>query len=148
MELVARHRIIPALRGEGKKEVLLEVAQAAARELGMDAAGIHAALLDREKMGTTGIGDGIAIPHAKVPGLTEIVVYFARSPRGVPFGAVDNRAVHLFFVLLAPEDPGAPYLSCLARLSRVLKDPAVRDRLMQAENTEDLYGVLASCRVS
>jgi len=142
MELVARHRIIAALEAESKRDVLAEFARAAAADLGVAADTVLDALLAREQLGTTGIGGGIAIPHAKVPNLEEIVVFFGRSPRGISFDAVDNRAVHLFFVLLAPEDPGVPYLATLARLSRLLQQPELRADLLQAETADGLYRLL------
>jgi len=145
MELVARHRIIAALEAESKRDVLAEFARAAAADLGVAADTVLDALLAREQLGTTGIGDGIAIPHAKVPNLKEIVVFFGRSPRGISFDAVDNRAVHLFFVLLAPEDPGVPYLATLARLSRLLQQPELRTSLLQTEAEDELYELLHAC---
>jgi PTS system nitrogen regulatory IIA component len=103
---------------------------------------LYAALIEREKLGSTGIEDGVAIPHAKVAGLDDIVVACGRCPRGIDFDAHDGKPTHLFFVLLAPMNATGMHLKVLARLSRLLKDVRVRNRLMDAGAPEDLYRVI------
>ena len=142
--MIAPHRIIAALRAESKREVLAEFARAAAADLGIPADAVLDALSGRERLGSTGIGDGIALPHARVPQLSEIVVFFGRSPRGIPFDAVDKRPVHLFCVLLAPVTAGDGYLATLATLSRLLQRAELRAELLQTDTAEGLHRLLAS----
>jgi PTS system nitrogen regulatory IIA component len=96
-------------------------------------------LLEREKLGSTGIGDGIAIPHGKMGGIKELVASFGRSITGVNFESVDNKPTHLFFLLVAPENSAGVHLKALARISRLLKDPSFRNRLMEAGDRQDLF---------
>jgi nitrogen PTS system EIIA component len=99
-------------------------------------------LQQREKLGSTGIGDGIAIPHGKVSELEELVVAFGRSKNGVPFDSVDGKPVHIFFLLLAPEDCAGQHLKALARISKMLKTGNFRKKLMEAKNKTDLYKMI------
>ena len=96
-------------------------------------------LQQREKLGSTGIGDGVAIPHGKVPDLSELVVAFGRSREGISFDAIDGKPAHLFFLLLAPENSTGQHLKALARISRMLKTPDCRRKLLDADTTSDLY---------
>jgi PTS system nitrogen regulatory IIA component len=96
-------------------------------------------LLDREKLGSTGIGDGIAIPHGKLKGLDSLVIAFGRSHDGIDFDSIDGKPVHIFFLLMAPESSTGQHLKALAKISRMLKDPAFRSNLMSAKSTEELY---------
>ena len=96
-------------------------------------------LQQREKLGSTGIGDGVAIPHGKVPDLSELVVAFGRSREGISFDAIDGKPAHLFFLLLAPENSTGQHLKALARISRMLKTPDFRRKLLDADTTSDLY---------
>ncbi len=100
---------------------------------GLGADEITRGLLDRERLGSTGIGDGKAIPHAKFPDLDHIVLLFVRSREGVPFDAVDQRPVHAFFLLLAPDNSSPDYLKVLARVSRLLKHPGFMEKILAAE---------------
>ena len=141
---IKRALVLPALTASSKKEVLRELAGAVHHEQPqLDAETLYATLLDRENLGTTGIGDGIAIPHGKIKGLPAITICFGRSRQGIAFDALDSKPTHLFFLLLAPEEVAAPYLSCLAELSRFLKNPAIRDRLLNAEDTEELLAIFS-----
>ena len=94
-------------------------------------------------LGSTGIGDGIAIPHAKIPGLADVLVSFGRSTKGIVFDALDGKPVHLFFLLVAPEHASGQYLKALAKISRMLKDTAFRTRLMDAPSRQRLYKEVA-----
>jgi len=96
-------------------------------------------LLDREKLGSTGIGDGVAIPHGKLGNLDRILVSFGRSTQGIPFDSLDEKPVHLFFLLVAPENSTGSHLKALARISRLLKNPDFRQRLMEAKGVDELY---------
>jgi nitrogen PTS system EIIA component len=139
-ELLDPKAIVAALQATGKREVLEELSQAVARgNKELNAGQVLSTLLDREKLGSTGVGDGIAIPHGKIAGLPNIVVAFGRSPRGVNFDAIDGRPVQLFFLLLAPEDSPGTHLKALARISRLLKEAAFRERLLKAGNEAELY---------
>jgi PTS system nitrogen regulatory IIA component len=100
-------------------------------------------LLDREKLGSTGIGDGIAIPHGKIKDLGGVVASFGRSPEGVDFESLDQKPAHLFFLLVAPENSAGVHLKALARISRLLKHPSFRKRLMEAENEEELFQIIS-----
>lgn len=96
-------------------------------------------LQQREKLGSTGIGDGVAIPHGKVSDLRDLVVAFGRSRRGIDFDAIDGKPVHLFFLLLAPENSTGQHLKALAKISKMLKTPNFRTKLIDAKTTGDLY---------
>src|SRR5438552_17574530 len=135
--------IVPALRGRWKGEVIEELAgvvAAAHPEIGR-ARLIHA-LEDREKLNSTALGDGVAIPHGKLPGLHRVVAAFGRSPAGVDFSSLDGKPTHLFFLLVAPEDSAGAHLKALARISRLLKDEGFRNRLMHARDGEELFRII------
>ena len=101
-------------------------------------------LLERERLGSTGIGDGIAIPHGKLSGLEEMVVSFGRSREGIAFEAMDGKPVHLFFLLMAPENSAGQHLKALAKISRMLKDANFRKSLLEAKMHEDLFRIIAA----
>ncbi|HYA13994.1 MAG TPA: PTS sugar transporter subunit IIA [Syntrophales bacterium] len=99
-------------------------------------------LLEREKLGSTGIGDGIAIPHGKLANLEELIVSFGRSKEGVEFDAMDGRPAHIFFLLMAPEDTTGKHLKALAKISKMLKDSSFRKKLLEAKSKDELYGII------
>ena len=99
-------------------------------------------LLERERLGSTGIGDGIAIPHGKLKEVQGIICSFGRSRVGIDFQSIDERPTHLFFLLLAPEDSASEHLQALARLSRILKDDQLRKRLLEVDTKEDIYRII------
>ena len=139
--------ILPNLNATNKKEVLLELADAVHAKLqNLDTQALYGILRERESLGSTGIGDGIAIPHGKIKGLSQITICFGRSIRGVPFDALDGKPAHLFFLLLAPEDAAASYLSSLAELSRFLKNPQIRTRLMLATDKQELAAIFTEAQ--
>jgi nitrogen PTS system EIIA component len=105
----------------------------------IDRARLVHALEDRERLNSTALGDGIAIPHGKLPGIRQVVAAFGRSPAGVDFNSLDGKPTHLFFLLVAPEDSAGAHLKALARISRLLKDESFRTRLISARNGADLY---------
>ena len=141
--LVAPNAIIPALKVNGKKQALQELAAKAAELSGQNERTIFETLLQREKLGSTGVGNGIAIPHGKLPKLNKLFGLFARLDRPVDFEALDGQPVDLVFLLLAPEGAGADHLKALARVARLLRDPDVARKLRESRDAEALYAVLA-----
>jgi PTS system nitrogen regulatory IIA component len=128
------------LRGATKLEVLRELADALARQVpGLDPAQLYAMLIEREKLGTTAMGDGIAIPHARIESLNRLLAVFGLSRGGVAFDSLDGRETHLFFLLVAPGKEGSAHLLLLARLSRLLGSEAFRARLRQVQTTDELF---------
>jgi len=99
-------------------------------------------LLERESLGSTGIGDGVAIPHGKLPMSSEMIIAFGRSKRGVDFQAMDSKPVHLFFLLVTPEDRPGDHLKALARISRILKNPDLRECLQTAPTRQELQRLI------
>ncbi len=141
-DLIAPERVIPALRASTKKQVLQEVARRAAQTIGRHERDIADAILQRERLGTTALGNGIAVPHARLAGVGRVVGVFARLARPVDFDAPDGQAVDLVFLLLAPEGAGADHLTALARVSRLLRDSVVREKLRGTDSGEALYALL------
>src|SRR5262249_42973416 len=132
--------VVPALRGRSKDDVIAELADVVAgTHPEIDRRRLVQALEDRERLNSTALGDGIAIPHGKLPGLRRVIAAFGRSPGGVDFSSLDGKPTHLFFLLVAPEDSAGAHLKALARISRLLKDDAFRARLMAAPSGADLY---------
>jgi nitrogen PTS system EIIA component len=142
-DLVAPNAILPALKVNNKKQVLQELAARAAALTGQNEKTIFDTLMQREKLGSTAVGSGIAIPHGKLPTLTRLFGLFARLDRAVDFEALDGQPVDLIFLLLAPEGAGADHLKALARVARLLRDSAVADKLRASQDAEALYAVLA-----
>ncbi len=136
-------RIIPNLKGKDKRAVLKETADwLASQDQSLDAQKLFETLLEREKISSTAIGEGVAIPHGKMPGLRKVSGIFARSSQGVDFDSVDKGVTYLFFVLIAPEDSAADHLKALARISRLLKDSSFRARLMEGKTREEIFNVI------
>src|ERR687891_1688456 len=142
-DLVAPNAIIPALRVNGKKQMLQEIAAKAADLSGQNERTIFEILQQREKLGSTGVGNGIAIPHGKLPKLDKLFGLFARLERPVDFDALDGQPVDLIFLLLAPEAAGADHLKALARVARLLRDGETVRKLRESRDAEALYAVLA-----
>jgi PTS system nitrogen regulatory IIA component len=142
-DLIAPNAIIPALKVNGKKQALQEIAAKAAVLTGQSDRAILEILLQREKLGSTGVGNGVAIPHGKLPKLGKVFGLFARLERPVDFEALDGQPVDLVFLLLAPEGAGADHLKALARVARLLRDPEIARKLRESRDAEALYAVLA-----
>ena len=142
-ELVSPNAIIPALKVNGKKQALQEIAAKAATLTGQSERAILEILLQREKLGSTGVGNGVAIPHGKLARLGQVFGLFARLERAVDFEALDGQPVDLIFLLLAPEGAGADHLKALARVARLLRDPEVARKLRNSHDADALYAVLA-----
>jgi len=143
IDLVSPNAIIPAMKVNGKKQALQEVAAKAAELTGQNEKAILEILLQREKLGSTGVGNGVAIPHGKLPKLGNVFGLFARLERPVDFEALDGQPVDLIFLLLAPEGAGADHLKALARVARLLRDPEIARKLRASNGAEAIYAVLA-----
>lgn len=136
--------IIPTLASRDKNAALEEMAAGlVSYHRHLDKQKVLAVLLEREKISTTAIGEGVAIPHGKLPGVERVMGAFARSPQGVDFASLDGEPTHLFFVLVAPENAAADHLKALARISRLLKDGSFRRRLMEGQTSRELFQIIA-----
>lgn len=136
--------VVTSLKATSKKQALHELARLAADKTGLQERAIFDILLERERLGTTGVGDGIAIPHGKLPGLEKLFGCFARLETPVEFDAVDGAPVDLVFLLLAPESAGADHLKALARISRVLRNSVHCDKLRTAPTSSKIYALLTA----
>jgi PTS system nitrogen regulatory IIA component len=142
MDIIDLDLINANLKATNKPDVLMELAGMIADKEGLDVDDLIPVLEDREKLGSTGIGDGIAIPHGKLKRLKRLVASFGKSQRGIDFESIDGKPVHLFFLLMAPENTAGMHLKALARISRLLKDPKFRARLMDSKTTQEVYRVM------
>ncbi|MEQ1715371.1 MAG: PTS IIA-like nitrogen regulatory protein PtsN [Hyphomicrobium sp.] len=143
-DILARNAVLPALKASDKKQVLQALSEHAARVTGIAEHDIFNALLQRERLGSTGLGSGIAIPHVKLAGLNSIQCLFARLQAPIAFESHDDQPVDLVFFLLAPEHAGGDHLKALARISRLVRDPATLDLLRNASDEAALRRVLTS----
>ncbi len=142
-DILIREACIVDMKARTKKEALRELSEVLAGSVkGLDGAGLLDMLLEREKLGTTAMGDGIAIPHARIEALDRLLASFGRSRQGVDFDSVDGTPTHLFFLLVAPGREGSAHLLTLARLSRLLSSPEFRSKLLDVESSDDLFRVL------
>jgi nitrogen PTS system EIIA component len=141
-DLLLPRAVIAQLRAGNKKQVLLEIARRAATTTGIAERRIYDVLAERERLASTGLGRGLAIPHGKLPELDRLYGIFARLERPIPFDAFDKRPVDLVFALLAPADAGAEHLRALARVSRLLRDNAICEKLRGTDNPDALYALL------
>lgn len=140
-DLLSQNAVIAKLHARCKREALSSIAERAASLTGADAGAIREALMEREKLGSTGVGRGVAIPHGKIEGLPAITGLLARLDAPIDFEAVDDQPVDLIFVLLAPTDASAAHLKALAKVSRLLRDERVREALRGAETPEALFAI-------
>ena len=141
-DLITPESVVPNLKVTSKKHALQEISKRMAESYDLTEREIVEILLEREKLGSTGVGNGIAIPHGKMENLDCLCGYFARLERPVEFDAVDERPVDLIFLLLAPEEAGADHLKALARVSRLMRDKAVCKKLRGSNTSEALYALL------
>jgi PTS system nitrogen regulatory IIA component len=142
LDFLSPEAVAPSLRANGKKQALQELSAHAARLTGIDERTIFEALLQRERLGSTGIGDGIAIPHGKLAGMTKLFGLVARLEKPIDFEALDGQPVDILFLLLAPEGAGADHLKALSRAARVLRQPGAVERIRAARDAAALYAVL------
>lgn len=136
VDVLTADRVVSDMEAADRTSALRRMAELLSGAAGLPGERITSALEQRERAGSTGVGRGVAIPHAKVGGLQNVVACFARAPAGVDFGAIDGNPVRLFLCLLAPEGRASVHLKALARASRVLQDPDFRSRLLEAEPGE------------
>jgi len=142
-ELLLPRAVAARARWQGKKQVLSEMSAMMAASLGLSAKLVHEAVLERERLGSTGVGEGVAIPHARIETLSRPVAGFARLLEPADFEAIDERPADLIFMLLAPTDSGADHLRALARAARVFRQERIRTALRQAQSVETVLAILA-----
>lgn len=143
-DMLKKEYIIEDLQAKSKQDVLGELSGVFQRGgVRIDRDVVTKVLMEREKLGSTGIGDGIAIPHGKLAGLGDLIISFGRSREGIDFDAMDGKRVHLFFLLMAPENSASQYLKTLAKISRMLKDGIFRKQLLTARTKDEIYEVVS-----
>ena len=143
-DLLTSDGVVDRLPAASKKQVIQEISRRAAEMTGLDERAVFSVLLERERLGTTGVGEGVAIPHGKIADLDGLCGLFVRLDGAVDFDSIDDRPVDLVFLLLAQEGASADHLKALARVSRLMRDPEVRDGLRAAADADALYAVLTS----
>jgi nitrogen PTS system EIIA component len=141
-DIIESRAVLPHIKAANKKQLLTELSQAMATVTGLDNKVILDTLVRREKLGSTGLGQGIAIPHGRIKGIDRVHGLFARLSTPIPFDSVDGENVDLVFVLLAPEHAGADHLTALARISRLLREPQTVKKLRGTDSAEGLYAIL------
>ncbi len=141
-DLITAESVTADLRATSKKQAIQGLSKRAAEITGLHERAVFDVLMEREKLGTTGVGNGIAIPHGKLPNLNRMHGLFARLDRPIDFQAIDEQPVDLIFLLLAPETAGADHLKALSRVSRLLRDKSVCKKLRGTKNDEALYALL------
>ncbi len=142
-DLLSPAAVISPLRANGKKQALQELAQHAATLTGLPDRELFEALLQRERLGSTGIGEGIAIPHGRMPGIDRLIGLFAKTEKPIDFDALDGQPVDIIFVLIAPEGAGADHLKALARVARVLRNQSVLEQVRKVRDPAAIYAILA-----
>jgi PTS system nitrogen regulatory IIA component len=144
LEILDRRFIVPNLAAREKEGALRELVRVIAdAEKQIDEERMLETLLEREALGSTGIGEGVAIPHGKSKTVRKLLASFGRSVPGLDFQAMDGKPTHLFFLLVAPEDSAGIHLKALARISRLMKDASFRKRLLEAETGEEIFSIFA-----
>lgn len=147
-DLISPEAVLPSLKTKGKKQLLQDLSARAARISGLPERDIFDVLWQREQLGSTGLGQGVAIPHGKLSGLKQIVGLFAHLAEPVEFDAVDGEPVDIVFLLLAPEGAGADHLKALARISRLLRERGSVEKLRASKDAAALYAVLTQDEAS
>ena len=147
-DLITQDAILPALKVNSKKQLLQELSAKAALVTGLAEREVFDVILQRERLGSTGVGNGIAIPHGKLTSINDIVGVFARLNEPVDFEALDDQPVDLVFLLLAPEGAGADHLKALARVSRLLRDKSMCEKLRGSDQRDALYALLTETATS
>jgi len=141
-DILTPQSVLASVKAASKKQLLQELSAFAAAQSGLLESDIYEALLQRERLGSTGIGHGIAIPHGKLPKLDRLIGIFARLEKPVDFDALDGQQVDLVFLLLAPEGAGADHLKALSRVARALRDPAIAQKLRKSHDASALFALL------
>lgn len=141
-DVLAADAVIPALKSHTKKQALLALAEYASKISGLSAHEINDSLTQRERLGSTGIGNGIAIPHGKLAAATALFGVFARLEKAIDFDSLDGKPVDLIFLLIAPEKAGADHLKALSRVARILRDPEIAQKLRGTHDQAALFTLL------
>ena len=141
-DLLTPETILPDLKATSKKQALQEMASYAASQLNIEDRAILDVLLERERLGSTGVGEGVAIPHGKLIRLNKLYLLFARLAKPIPFDAADGRPVDLMFLLLTPENAGGDHLTALAKVSRLLHNEKMCSLLRGSESAEAIYSAI------
>lgn len=142
-DILSENMVVPVLKADTKAGILAELAGTVAdHHPEVDRARLLTALEDREKLNSTALGDGVAIPHGKLSGIKRVFAAFGRSPRGVDFESLDGKPTHLFFLLVAPEESAGAHLKALARISRLLKSSEFRARLIEAPDAGAVFATI------
>ena len=142
LDVLLKEAILPDLKANDKKGVLEELVTPVARIADINHDYLVKVLMERERLGSTGIGEGIGIPHGKVKGLESLVLGFGLSKKGVDFDSMDGQPAHIFFLLLTPENSTGLHLKLLARISRILKNDPFKQRLLHATNRDGIYSII------
>ncbi len=149
LEFLSSDSVVFSLRARAKRQILQELSAQAVRRLpALDEQAVFETLLQRERLGSTGIGEGVAIPHGKLPGLDRLFGLVARLERAVDFEALDGQPVDIAFLLLAPEGAGAEHLKALAQVARLLREPGILERIRAARDASALYALLTHTSAS
>jgi PTS system nitrogen regulatory IIA component len=141
-DIIEARAVVPLLKAGSKKQALQEIAQSLGSLIAVDQRVIFETLLTREKLGSTGLGQGIAIPHGRVPGLKSVTGFFAKLATPIDYDSVDGKPVDLIFALLSPDHAGADHLTALAKISRVMRSSVAVAKLRATNTAEGLYAVL------
>jgi PTS system nitrogen regulatory IIA component len=142
-EIIKENSIISELKASDKKGVLEELAEVIVKEeASIDKSILIKVLVEREHLGTTGIGDGVAIPHGKLEGATRPLISFGRSTQGLDFDSMDGLPAHLFFLIVAPENSSGTHLQILAKIAKLLKNSTFRRKLIEAKGCNELYQII------
>lgn len=141
-DILSPECVISDLKATTKKDILAELATPVAAEYKLDLEEVVTVLLSREKLGSTGIGEGVAIPHGKIGGIKNTAAVIGKSLQGLKFDAIDGKPCHIFFLLVAPSNSASQHLKALARASMLLKDPDLRQRLISAKSSQEMYQII------
>ncbi len=142
LDALPKEAILVDLKAIDKKSVLEELVTPVAKIAGIDREDLVKVLMERERLGSTGIGDGIGIPHGKIRGLKSLILGFGRSQKGVDFDSMDGLPAHIFFLLITPENSTGLHLKLLARISRILKNDPFKEKLLHAASRDEIYSII------
>ena len=142
LEVLQKEAILENLASTDKKGILEELVAPVARVAKVSEEGLVNVLLERERLGSTGIGGGVGIPHGKLKNLDNIILGFGRSKQGVDFESMDGKPTHVFFLLVTPENSTGLHLKMLARISRLLKDDSFKERLINASGQDEIFAII------
>ncbi|MGD9006022.1 MAG: PTS sugar transporter subunit IIA, partial [Desulfobacterales bacterium] len=142
LDVLPKKAILDDLKSKNKKGILEELVVPLAHSTGLNSEDLVRVLMERERLGSTGIGGGIGIPHGKIKDLDSLVLGFGLSRKGVDFESIDGEPTHIFFILITPEDSTGLHLKLLARISRILKNDHFKERLMNAADRDDIFDII------